>query len=82
MRLSRRPAPIRREPKLNWCGTPPKKINGFCIVRIEIAAVAYGSFAMTLLVYFLLHTSRESGEVLAMTLSFKNRLSATAPATP
>ena len=27
---------------------PPKKINGFRIVRVEIAAVAYGSFAMTL----------------------------------
>ena len=25
----------------------PKKLNGFCIVRVEIATVAYGSFAMT-----------------------------------
>ena len=36
---------------------PPKKIDGFHIVRIEIATVAYGSFAMTLLAHFLLHTS-------------------------
>ena len=35
----------------------PKKIDGFHIVRIEIATVAYGSFAMTLLAHFLLHTS-------------------------
>ena len=35
----------------------PKKINGFRIVRVEIATVACGSFAMTLLVHFLLHTS-------------------------
>ena len=35
---------------------PPKKINGFRIVRFEIATVAFGSFAMTLLVHFLLHT--------------------------
>jgi len=35
----------------------PKKINGFRIVRVEIATVACGSFAMTILVHFLLHTS-------------------------
>jgi hypothetical protein len=29
----------------------------FRIVSVEIAAVAYGSFAMTLLAYFLLHAS-------------------------
>ena len=31
----------------------PQKMDGFCGVRVEIAAVAYGSFAMTLLAYFL-----------------------------
>ncbi len=36
---------------------PPKKINGFGIARFEIATVACGSFAMTLLVHFLMHTS-------------------------
>ena len=36
---------------------PPKKIKGFRIARVEIATVAYGSFAMTLLVHFLMHTS-------------------------
>ena len=35
---------------------PPKKINGFCIVRVEIATAAYGSFAMTSLGHFLSHT--------------------------
>jgi len=35
----------------------PKKINVFHIVKIEIATVAYGSFAMTFSAHFLLHTS-------------------------
>jgi len=49
----------------------PKKINGFRIVRIEIATVAYGSFAMTLLVYFLLHTCLPEAEVPAITTAGK-----------
>ena len=47
-----------------WYWAAPKKIKDFRIVRIEIATVAYGSFAMTLLVHFLLHTSWESGQLL------------------
>jgi len=50
----------------------PKKINGFRIAMFEIATVACGSFAMTLLVHFLLHTSWESGQVLTMTQNGQN----------
>jgi hypothetical protein len=49
----------------------PKKINGFRIVRVEIVTVAYGSFKMTLLVYFLLHTCLPEAEVLAITTAGK-----------
>ena len=49
----------------------PKKINGFRIVRVEIATVAYGSFAMTLLVSFLLHPCLPETEVLAITTAGK-----------
>ncbi|MFZ2149315.1 MAG: hypothetical protein WAV28_19055 [Sedimentisphaerales bacterium] len=49
-------SPQNDSPRFQQSNRPPKKINGFRIVRIEIATVAFGSFAMALWVHFLLHT--------------------------
>jgi len=63
--LRLRPVPSKNHagPSANDAGST----NSILIIWFEIATVACGSFAMTLLAHFLLHTSLEPGDVLAMT---------------